>query len=63
MIYREGHEIGNHAYSHLDLKKRSKSDTIQELEKTNALIEETIGIKPKWFAPPSGLTNPLRIFQ
>ena len=57
MIYREGHEIGNHAYSHPDLNKRSKNDTIQELEKTNALIEETIGIKPKWFAPPSGSFN------
>lgn len=61
MIYREGHEIGNHAYSHPDLKKRSKSDTIQELEKTNALIEETIGIKPKWFAPPSGSFNQVTV--
>ena len=24
MIYEEGHEIGNHAYSHPDLKQRSK---------------------------------------
>ena len=61
MIYREGHEIGNHAYSHPDLKKRSKVDTIQELKKTNDVIKETIGIKPKWFAPPSGSFNQVTV--
>ncbi|WP_338470980.1 polysaccharide deacetylase family protein [Niallia sp. XMNu-256] len=57
MIHQKGHEIGNHAYSHPDLQKRSKNDTILELQKTNNVIEETLGIKPKWFAPPSGSFN------
>jgi probable sporulation protein (polysaccharide deacetylase family) len=57
MIYNEGHEIGNHAYSHPDLQKRSRADTMEEISKTNAVIEETIGFKPKWFAPPSGSFN------
>ncbi|WP_256218443.1 polysaccharide deacetylase family protein [Bacillus sp. MUM 116] len=61
MIYEEGHEIGNHAYSHPDLQRRSKSDTIKELEKTNNIIEETIGVKPKWFAPPSGSFNQVTV--
>ena len=52
-----GHEIGNHAYSHPDLQKRSMADTQEELKKTNAVIEQTLGIKPKWFAPPSGSFN------
>lgn len=57
MINLEGHEIGNHAYSHPDLKQRSRNETVNELKKTNDVIEETLGIKPIWFAPPSGSFN------
>lgn len=57
MISEEGHEIGNHAYTHPDLAKSSREKTIQELEKTNEVIEATLDIKPKWFAPPSGSFN------
>ncbi|MCM3742396.1 polysaccharide deacetylase family protein [Oceanobacillus luteolus] len=57
MIHMEGHEIGNHAYSHPDLSQRSKAETMNELTKTNEVIESTLGIKPKWFAPPSGSFN------
>ncbi|MED1470062.1 polysaccharide deacetylase family protein [Bacillus salipaludis] len=60
-IYQEGHEIGNHAYSHPDLQRRSKSDTIKELVKTNNIVKETIGVKLKWFAPPSGSFNQVTI--
>lgn len=57
MIYNEGHEIGNHAYTHPDLQKRSRSDTVKEISKTNEVIEQTLDVKPKWFAPPSGSFN------
>lgn len=57
MISLEGHEIGNHAYSHPDLKLRSRAETVNELKKTNDVIEETLGMKPIWFAPPSGSFN------
>ncbi|RKD24546.1 hypothetical protein BEP19_09190 [Ammoniphilus oxalaticus] len=57
MIYMEGHEIGNHAYSHPDLQRRSKTETYQEIDKTNDVIVETIGVRPTWFAPPSGSFN------
>ncbi|MFJ7934881.1 polysaccharide deacetylase family protein [Sporosarcina sp. NPDC096371] len=57
MISLEGHEIGNHAYSHPDLKQRSRAETIEELKKTNDVIETTLGMKPEWFAPPSGSFN------
>ena len=56
-IKEAGHEIGNHAYSHPDLKQRSVAQTTEELKKTNDVIEETLGIRPKWFAPPSGSFN------
>ncbi|TCP30285.1 putative sporulation protein (polysaccharide deacetylase family) [Scopulibacillus darangshiensis] len=57
MISEEGHDIGNHAYSHPDLNKRSKAETTEELKKTNDIIQATLDIKPKWFAPPSGSFN------
>lgn len=61
MIREEGHEIGNHAYSHPDLNQRSQDETMDELEKTNDVIEGTLGIKPKWFAPPSGSFNQVTV--
>ncbi|MEK3886192.1 polysaccharide deacetylase family protein [Bacillus sp. FSL K6-3431] len=57
MIDKEGHEIGNHAYSHPDLQRRSKADTLEEIKKTSDIIEATLGKKTKWFAPPSGSFN------
>ncbi|SOC40259.1 polysaccharide deacetylase family protein [Ureibacillus acetophenoni] len=55
------HEIGNHAYSHPDLQQRSEAETLEELQKTNDIIYETLGIKPRWFAPPSGSFNKVTI--
>jgi peptidoglycan-N-acetylglucosamine deacetylase len=57
MIEEAGHEIGNHAYSHPDLKQRSVAQTKEELQKTNDVIKATLGITPIWFAPPSGSFN------
>ena len=57
LIHLNGHEIGNHAYSHPDLKQKSKDETVEELKKTNDVIQAAIGIKPEWFAPPSGSFN------
>lgn len=57
MIEQAGHEIGNHAYSHPDLQQKSKEETREELQKTNEVILETLGIQPKWFGPPSGSFN------
>lgn len=53
-IHNDKHEIGNHAYSHPDLKTFSNEQTMNELKRTNDIIEETLNVKPKWFAPPSG---------
>lgn len=54
MIYEEGHEIGSHAYSHPDMQKLSREEIIDQLKRTNDVIETTLGVTPKWFAPPSG---------
>ena len=57
MIKEAGHEIGNHAYSHPDLKQRSVAQTTEELKKTNDVIEGNPWYNTKWFAPPSGSFN------
>ncbi len=54
MIAEEKHEIGNHAYSHPDLKKMTNTRITEELKQTNEVIHATLDIQPKWFAPPSG---------
>ncbi|WP_088105137.1 polysaccharide deacetylase family protein [Halalkalibacter urbisdiaboli] len=54
MILEEGHEIGNHAYSHPDMKTLTQARIDEELQKTNDVIKATLDLTPKWFAPPSG---------
>ncbi|NSL51135.1 polysaccharide deacetylase family protein [Calidifontibacillus erzurumensis] len=54
MIVDAGHEIGNHAYSHPDLKNLSSHAIREQIVKTNEIIKATTGVTPKWFAPPSG---------
>jgi len=53
-IAQRGHEIGNHAYSHPDMKNLGVERIHQEIRRTQEVIEKTIGIKPTLFAPPSG---------
>lgn len=60
-IHNAGHEIGNHAYSHPDLSKKSEAETREELSRTNEVIKETLDIHPKWFAPPSGDFNEMTV--
>lgn len=54
MIVEEGHEIGNHGYTHPDFQKLSSQKIREELNTTNDIIEATVKKTPKWFAPPSG---------
>ena len=54
MILEEGHEIGNHAYSHPNMKQLTAARIHEEIDKTNDVIFATLDVTPKWFAPPSG---------
>lgn len=54
MIVEAGHEVGNHSYSHPDMKSLQTSKVRDELKRTNDIIEVTTGEKVEWFAPPSG---------
>lgn len=52
-IAAEGHELSNHAYSHKNMSQLSEAKAEEEIRKTEKLLE-SIGVKNKLFAPPSG---------
>lgn len=56
-IAAEGHVIGNHGYSHHELKVLSRKRIRQEIEKGYAVIHATTGESPVLFRPPFGLFN------
>lgn len=56
-IINEGHELGNHSYSHSVLTKKEEYARDLEIWKTNKLIEGIIGTRTRYFRPPYGATN------
>lgn len=50
----EGHEIGNHTYSHQILKKADAATTRDELVRTSDLIQSIAGVTPTIMRPPTG---------
>jgi probable sporulation protein (polysaccharide deacetylase family) len=61
MIAEAGHEIGNHSYSHPNMKLLGSEATMQELKETNEIIRAVTGVTCIWFAPPSGSYNELTV--
>jgi len=58
-VYREGHIIGNHSYSHspvFDLFGAKKMTT--DLQQMNDVARQTLGLELRLFRPPYGVTNP-----
>jgi len=51
-IYREGHEIGNHTFTHPDISAISAQYARVELNLTERLLAAKLGIKPVLFRPP-----------
>lgn len=56
-IHEGGHEVANHSYIHPSFTKIGEERIKEELEKTDKIIEETIGVKTKLFRFPSGEYN------
>ncbi|MCP8969043.1 polysaccharide deacetylase family protein [Ectobacillus ponti] len=54
MIADAGQEIGNHSYTHPNMKLLSAAAIREQLSKTNEIIEAATNRKVRWFAPPSG---------
>ena len=50
----EGHLIGNHTYSHIQLTSKNREKFKQELIDTNAVIQEITGEEVDYVRPPYG---------
>jgi peptidoglycan-N-acetylglucosamine deacetylase len=48
----DGHEIGNHTFTHPKLSQLSSAEGMEEIERTEMLIEDLTGQKPVLFRPP-----------
>lgn len=51
-IYREGHELGNHTWTHPDISNVRRRYMEVELNLTERFFASTLGIKPLLFRPP-----------
>lgn len=56
-VARAGHDIGNHSYSHKDLKEIDLEEAREEIRKAQNAIKSATGVTPKWFRPPYGSYN------
>jgi len=53
-IAQEGHEIGNHAYSHPQMSRLTEKRIKEEIVRTEKLIQSITNQSSQYFAPPSG---------
>jgi peptidoglycan-N-acetylglucosamine deacetylase len=53
----EGHEIGNHTFSHPDPEQLADDVLRDELERAGSLLESLVGRRPMHFRPPYAATN------
>ena len=51
-VFREGHEIGNHTFTHPDISEISQRQVDLQLNLTESLFEAKLGVKPVYFRPP-----------
>jgi peptidoglycan/xylan/chitin deacetylase (PgdA/CDA1 family) len=57
-IYKEGFDVGNHTWSHMNLKKQPDSKIIEkEINKNTELIKKTTSNPPRFFRAPYGESN------
>lgn len=53
----EGHQIGNHTYSHVRLLTEEKNTVIEEIQKTEVILKNLLGEREFWLRPPYGLID------
>ena len=53
-MYEEGHLIGNHTYSHIQLTSTNRDKFKEELVKTNEVIQDITGEEVQYVRPPYG---------
>lgn len=58
-IVQDGHLIGNHSFAHSNLTNFYSCARLQkELAQAQTAVEKATGVRPKFFRPPIGLSNP-----
>jgi peptidoglycan-N-acetylglucosamine deacetylase len=57
-IAEEGHQLGNHTYSHPFLYFKRGRFIAGEIDRTQAAIEKSAGVRPRVFRPPFGARWP-----
>ncbi len=55
--YEEGNQIGSHTYNHLNLFLLNDEEILSEVNATNSVVEEVIGVRPNLLRPPYGNIN------
>ena len=55
----DGHQIGNHTYTHRDLLKLERSEIVEEIERTERAIAAITGQAPRIVRTPHGFRDPV----
>jgi peptidoglycan-N-acetylglucosamine deacetylase len=58
LIARDGHEVANHTYHHLNLDKMTQAEVETEIRLGNDAIRRACGKTPVMFRPPGGHHHP-----
>lgn len=53
----EGHQVGNHTWSHVRLQGAAAGDVLWEIQETDGLLREILGEGTYWIRPPYGLVD------
>lgn len=56
-IVKEGHDIGNHSYSHCNMILLNEKQLFNEISQAEQAIVESTGLRPVLFRPPRGIYN------
>ena len=51
----EGHQVGNHTWSHVRLEGADPAVAMKEISRTDVLLKELLGEGSYWLRPPYGL--------
>ena len=56
-VLKAGHELGNHTWTHANLTNMTTDAILEEVSRTNNIIEQSTGQEPTVFRPPYGAFN------